>query len=71
MDYAVHNVPSYQHMQGSASPAHMGSKSHTSSTSGPITPSGHGLGGGGAVTKDPGGSTRGKIGSGAGKMGMD
>lgn len=26
MDYAVHNVPSYQHLQGSATPAHMGSK---------------------------------------------
>lgn len=26
MDYAVHTMPSYQHLQGSASPAHMGSK---------------------------------------------
>jgi hypothetical protein len=27
MDYAAHNVPSYQHMMGSPKPAHMGSQS--------------------------------------------
>lgn len=26
MDYAVHNVPSYQHLQGKVSPSHLGSK---------------------------------------------
>lgn len=27
MDYAVHTMPSYQNMQGTAKPAHMGSQS--------------------------------------------
>ncbi len=26
MDYAAHTMPSYQHLQDSASPAHLGSK---------------------------------------------
>lgn len=63
MDYAAFPVPSYQHLMGSATPSHMGSKSKVSSTSNTDTP-GSGLGGGGAKENNPGGASPGRIGSG-------
>ena len=50
MDYAVHNVPSYQNLQGTMRPAHLGSQSHNGSA--------------GAPEHNPGGYTQGAVGSG-------
>jgi len=61
MDYAVHNVPSYQHLQGTPQAAHMGSQSHNGSDGGPAG----NLGMGGAMEHDPGGVTPSRIGKGS------
>lgn len=50
MDYAVHNVPSYQNMQGTPTKAHMGSQSHNGTAGCPV--------------HDPGGYSAGMVGSG-------
>ena len=50
MDYAVHNVPSYQNMQGTPTRSHLGSQSHNGTQ--------------GAPEHDPGGYTAGRVGSG-------
>lgn len=66
MLHVAFNVPSYEHLQGTNKPNHMGSQSHMGSSGGP---SGHPafgggtVGGSGAKEHDPGGAT--KVGRGA------
>ena len=63
MEYAVHNVPSYQNLQGKPQAAHLGSQSHNGTA--------------GAPEHNPGGYTQSAIGSGSpvklekGMPGMD
>jgi hypothetical protein len=69
MDYAVHNVPSYQHLMGSHTPAHMGSKNSeghlAGGDAGYSTPAISGSSNSyGAKEHDPGGATPSRIGSG-------
>lgn len=52
MDYAVHNVPSYQHMQGKEQKAHMGSQSMGHSNDS-VRYHTHGGVGAGKATKNP------------------
>jgi hypothetical protein len=66
MDYAVHNVPSYQHLQGSVTPSHMGSKNSMAHLAGGDAgyKTSMGKASGGANEHDPGGYTEGAVGSG-------
>jgi len=60
MDYAVHTMPSYQHMQGTPKRAHEGSQSQ-----------GHMAGGNAGWHSPSGGNTSGSVGSGGKKnLGM-
>lgn len=52
MDYAVHTMPSYQHMQGKENKAHEGSKSMGHSNNS-VRYSTHGGVGSGKATKNP------------------
>lgn len=74
MDYAVHTMPSYQHLQGSAKPSHLGSQSEGHMAGGdagwhtPMMSQGNSYG---AKEHDPGGYTPGAVGSGGKKdLGM-
>lgn len=68
MDYAAHNVPSYQHLMDSASPSHMGSKNSEPHLAGGDAGYSTSMGGKdnsyGAKEHDPGGYTPGKVGKG-------
>lgn len=62
MDYAVHNVPSYQHLQGKPQGSHLGSQSAGHSGTGTVYSTFVSGGKTGASEKDPGGSTHMSVG---------